>query len=233
MSGTGFMDVSEGCEQIDGCTQLESSLCHDLSDCIVRRAAGVVAGVKPAALFNFVPRLTGTDPSASEHVCRKVAEVIEAYQRELPRFGVELVVLYAAKRKVALFAFREELIARVLARPEARAFLSDAGYDTSGVAEVVASLWQRMHAYYEAAERRESRPGYPHEVGLLLGYPLEDVRGFIRGDVETCRGPWKAYGDAGTARLRFGRLAMHEARCQALYAGGLSFGELFGSSLGE
>lgn len=232
MSGTGFMDVSEGTGEVDGCSELESSICHDFSDCVVRRAAGVVAGIKPAALFNFVPSLTCKDPCPSEHLCRKVAEVVEAYQRELPRYGVELVVLYAGKRKVALFAYRADLLEGILARQEDRQFLADAGYDTSGAHELVASLWGRMHAYYQAADRRETRPAFPHEVGLLLGYPLEDVRGFMRGDAETCRGPWKAYGDAGTAQLRFGRLAMHEARCQALYAGGSPFSELFGSSLG-
>lgn len=231
MSGTGFMEVCEGNQEVEGCSELESSICHDFSDCVVRRAAGVVAGIKPAALFNFVPHLTCADPCPSEHACHKVAEVIEAYQRELPRYGVELVVLYAAKRKVSLFAYRESLLAEILARLEERRFLADAGYDTDGVSELVASLWQRMHAYYEAADNNAERPAYPHEVGLLLGYPLEDVRGFIRGDVETCRGPWKAYGDAGSARMRFGRLAMHEARCQALYAGGYPFSELFGSSL--
>lgn len=140
-------------------------------------------------------------------------------------------MLYAAQRKVALFAYRPALLAKMLSRPAERAFLVGHGYGTASPTELVSSLWERMHAYYQAADRHEERPAYPHEVGLLLGYPLEDVRGFMAGARETCRGPWKAYGDAGTARRRFGRLAMHEAHCQALYASGVPFGELFGSSV--
>lgn len=231
MSGTDFMDLCVCSRQVAGCSELECELCHEFSACLVNRAAGVIAGVKPAALFNFVPSAGCTGRCPSEHACHKVGEIIRAYRHELPRLGVELVVLFAAERKVALFAYRPVLLEGLLSRPPERAFLGTHGYDTSGVEELVASLSEHMHAYYQAAELGCARPAYPHEVGLLLGYPLEDVQGFMAGAHETCRGPWKAYGDAGTARRRFGRLALHEARCQALYAGGVPFRELFGLSI--
>lgn len=225
------MAVRDDASDVEGCSELESAVCHEFSQCVVSRAAGVVAGIKPGALFNFVPRM-GCDGCAPSGRCRVVSEVITTYARELPRYGVELAVLHCGARKVALFAYRPELVEEIVARTDERAFLAQAGYDVSSAHAVVGCLRRRMHAYYVAAERGRVRPAYPHEVGLLLGYPLEDVRGFIRGDVETCRGPWKAYGDCRAAQARFGRLAMHESRCQALYQGGLSFGELFGSSIG-
>lgn len=226
------MAVREGTSNVEGCTELEGQVCHEFSACVVSRAAGVVAGVKPGALFNFVahPTCPRCAPSA---VSRVVGEVIGTYARELPHYGVELVVLHAGRRKVALFAYRPELVDELLECEEERRFLANTGYDTSGSRALVASLQTRMAAYYRAAELGVPRPAYPHEVGLLLGYPLEDVCGFIRGDVETCRGPWKAYGDRRAAQVRFGRLAMHESRCQALYQGGLPFCELFGSSMGR
>lgn len=232
MSGTGIMGVREGCD-VDGCSKLESDLCHEFSECLVRRAAGVIVGIKPGALFNYVPHLTCADACTDEVMCRKVAEVLDTYARELPCYGVRLVVLHSSQRKIALFAYRPELVGELLDDANARAFLSSAGYDTSSVRGTVGSLRERMHAYYDAAARQAPRPAYPHEVGLLLGYPLEDVRGFISGACETCRGPWKAYGEAHAAQERFGRLAMHEARCQAMYQGGSAFGELFGLGLAE
>ena len=38
---------------------------------------------------------------------------------------------------------------------------------------------------------------FPHEVGLFLGYPLDDVTGFIeqKGKNYKCCGIWKVYGD--------------------------------------
>ena len=48
-----------------------------------------------------------------------------------------------------------------------------------------------------------------------LGYPLEDVVGFIRhrGKCFTCCGCWKSYGDPAAARQHFDQLA----KCTAVY----------------
>ena len=39
--------------------------------------------------------------------------------------------------------------------------------------------------------------GFPHEIGLLLGYPIEDVVGFIeqKGKNYLYSGYWKVYGE--------------------------------------
>ena len=46
---------------------------------------------------------------------------------------------------------------------------------------------------------------FPHEVGLFLGYPAEDVRGFIENRAAGCKcvGCWKVYGDVNAAKMRF------------------------------
>ena len=46
---------------------------------------------------------------------------------------------------------------------------------------------------------------FPHEIGIFLGYPLEDVVGFIenQGKNYTCSGYWKTYGDPQEATRRF------------------------------
>ena len=43
---------------------------------------------------------------------------------------------------------------------------------------------------------------FPHEVGLFLSYPPEDVKGFIdhRANDFKCAGLWKVYGDEEKAR---------------------------------
>ena len=50
--------------------------------------------------------------------------------------------------------------------------------------------------------------GFPHEIGLFLGYPVEDVAGFIRHAGRGCKlcGYWKVYGDAEAASKLFDRL---------------------------
>ena len=46
---------------------------------------------------------------------------------------------------------------------------------------------------------------YPHEIGVLLGYPPEDVKGFVVNKGRNCLtcGYWKVYGDPESARKRF------------------------------
>lgn len=48
---------------------------------------------------------------------------------------------------------------------------------------------------------------FPHEVGLFLSYPPEDVKGFIenRAANAKCTGVWKVYGDERQAQQTFDR----------------------------
>lgn len=43
---------------------------------------------------------------------------------------------------------------------------------------------------------------FPHEVGLFLGYPPEDVEGFIENKARSCKitGYWKVYSDEEKAK---------------------------------
>ena len=48
---------------------------------------------------------------------------------------------------------------------------------------------------------------FPHEIGLFLGYPPEDVQGFMK-DCHAgvkCVGCWKVYGDEERSRKLFAR----------------------------
>ncbi|MCK8815786.1 DUF3793 family protein [Natroniella sulfidigena] len=49
--------------------------------------------------------------------------------------------------------------------------------------------------------------GFPHEIGIFLGYPLKDVLGFMGySDLEyTCREEWKVYGDKAISALQKNR----------------------------
>ena len=69
---------------------------------------------------------------------------------------------------------------------------------------------------------------FPHEIGLFLGYPLEDVEGFIenRGRNYTCCGCWKAYGDPEKARIRFDAYRRCTAESRERFRRGAAITEL-------
>lgn len=62
--------------------------------------------------------------------------------------------------------------------------------------------------------RLSQADGFPHEIGLFLSYPPEDVYGFIhhRGE-EKCSGCWKVYGDVEAAQRTFDRYR----KCSRVY----------------
>ena len=55
------------------------------------------------------------------------------------------------------------------------------------------------------AQRLRRQEEFPHEVGLFLSYPPEDVAGFIANNARRCKcaGLWKVYGDEKKARRMF------------------------------
>ena len=75
-------------------------------------------------------------------------------------------------------------------------------------------------------EARRLREGeeFPHEIGLFLGYPPEDVAGFMtnRGKNCKCVGCWKVYGDEYAARRRFAAYQSCTANYCRRRAGGAS-----------
>ena len=57
--------------------------------------------------------------------------------------------------------------------------------------------------------RLRTREDFPHEIGLFLSYPPEDVLGFIHsgGCGHKCSGCWKVYGDKQKAEQTFKKYA--------------------------
>ena len=55
---------------------------------------------------------------------------------------------------------------------------------------------------------------FPHEIGVLLGYPAEDVKGFVvnEGKNYLYSGYWKVYGDLSEAKQLFTNLTGRRKR---------------------
>ena len=138
--------------------------------------------------------------------------------RGLTPFGVEAALLNAepaasVDRNALVMIYRRELLEKVLASEGARDILSARGY----------AFPFESDACLEHLRRR-FRFGFPHEIGLFLGYPPEDVRGFLehRGAKSLAVGYWKVYGNVEKARRTFRRYrrAERDAARSLLNGGG-------------
>lgn len=204
-----------------------NDVCLTFAESLVRLAGGVIAGVKPAAIFS-IPMKAFSAGQWRWLVRHALDEALRAYARSLPDYGVSLSVLYRTDRRVYLLVWRPTMLAKAFEDPELVAIVREAGYRGSTTDELVIELRRRLVAYYVASS--EGSPvEFPHEIGVFLGYPAEDVRGFLEGREATCKGAWHAYGDERVARSRFRVLEMHERRCRARFDAGEPFDALFAS----
>ncbi len=109
------------------------------------------------------------------------------------------VILYSSSQKEVMLLYREQELNRYLGRGEVRTMLREMGYrdfSTERLLEVFAARYVSF---------MQGRNSFPHEMGLFLGYPLEDVRGFIEhnGRNAVCAGYWKVYENQPEKQLLF------------------------------
>lgn len=177
---------------------------------LVNQCAPTLTGMKPASLFRYQGRVSGE--------ARRLAE---CWARQLAPRGLTLRVLKTCRVTGAcmLLLYREDWLRRILAERSNRRFLEQQGYP----ADVdLPQLLERL------SDRLCLEQDYPHEIGLFLGYPLEDVVGFIenRGRNYTFCGYWKAYGDPAAARLRFAQYRRCTEMCTRRFRQGATILEL-------
>lgn len=206
--------------------------------CVVRNAACVLGALKPAALFSFVP---GSAPNAAlqdlpacatkEDLHAAVAALAHAFNGRFGAAGLRCDLLFVTVGRALLLVSRPRELDRLLGVPACRAFLDQAGYATDDLGHILATLRRRIRTYERTHGARGRCTGncatctFPHEVGVLLGYPLEDVRGFVEhgGRDATAVGPWKSYGDPAQARAHWDRLASCKRAIIRNYANGTPF----------
>lgn len=152
---------------------------------LVRHCSPTLAGLKSGSLFSCpCPHL----PSLTRQ--------IRALNRRLVGNGLRIVLLRVGGGTALIYVYRPQLLRQCLSCPQAAALLSRFGY--SGNAErCIVRLIQRL----------QQQADFPHEIGLFLGYPAEDVQGFIECGPRCCKcvGCWKVYGDVAAAQRCFAR----------------------------
>lgn len=101
-------------------------------------------------------------------------------------------ILYPGRERLVILIFRETELKEYLEREEVMAFIYKCGYETSDISKIFPVFVKRYMRYMELKQ------DFPHELGLFLGYPIEDVEGFIKenGKNYLYSGYWKVYKDA-------------------------------------
>lgn len=157
----------------------------ELKDCIpflfANQCAPVVFDYKPADLI----------------MVRQ--EEMNSYKKEIEKVNKEFYVLYTGSKKNAVLVYNKNAIYKVIQKPSIRQYLekrNDAPYD---IELLLKKIGEKIENFYHVGTE------YPHELGLLLGYPLGDVLGYINnhGMNYLYCGYWKVYEDVDYAKKKF------------------------------
>ena len=184
----------------------------DLESFLIWRCAPVIAGVKSA---NLVSVSKMSFPSAEEQVLR-------ISQEDSP---LKFAIICGCAQRVLVFVYREDLLERALCSPAASLWLEQYGYTKNmSVAQKVERLTRRLEKENNCASCEQGRAAFPHEVGVFLGYPLEDVVGFENQNATGFKysGIWKVYGDKESAIHRMNLYKSCTETCMKWLYDGLS-----------
>ena len=164
---------------------------------IVRHCAPTLANLKTGSLF-VCP--IADKPSFFSSL-RSLNELL------VPK-GLRALPLRIREHSALIYLYRPSRLKKDLEDPAAMKILQEHGYSCYG--KCLPKLMERIRASEE----------FPHEIGLFLGYPPEDVQGFLDHRPCKCTGCWKVYGDENKAKKTFDLYK----KCERVYCQQLAHG---------
>lgn len=151
---------------------------------LISHCSPTLASLKSGSIFNI--------PYTTEH---ELVEVVNTWNKEMCAKGIQLCPLRKKNGSAMIYVYRRVRLERDLSQKGVSEFLSCYGYNVSGTDDAIERLKERI----------VTEDGFPHEIGIFLGYPLEDVAGFIDngGRNSKCSGCWKVYCNEREAEKTF------------------------------
>ncbi len=161
---------------------------------IIEQGAPTLARLKTANLFTV----------QFENEAALLAE-LKRWNEFFQSKGVVLTLLKKQQHVALVYLYRKEMLQADLTQEGAVSLLQQFGYESLNMEQCVQRLSVRLSTLQE----------FPHEIGLFLGYPLEDVHGFICHKGQNCHlcGYWKVYGDTTYALVQFAKFD----KCRLIY----------------
>ncbi|HJB93669.1 MAG TPA: DUF3793 family protein [Candidatus Borkfalkia stercoripullorum] len=161
--------------------------------------------------------MAGIKPSSLAVCGEESGEALAAYAHMFARKGISILPLCKKRGKITYLVYRESKLRAHLCAEDSAAFLAAYGYPVGNFEGCIARLKLRLSG------RR-----YPHEIGVFLGYPPEDVSGYLN-DPYGCifSGMWKVYAEPEKKRALFERYRRCQSCILRRLASGQSLAEIF------
>lgn len=163
------------------------------TEIIVRHCAPTLAGLKVGNLFSY----RYTDEA-------DVLDTLEIRNRELNKKGVFFRLIKMCNGMALVYVYRKKKLEQILSDTDIQEFLKLHGYKDFDINSCLKVLAKRL-----------LKEDFPHDIGVFLGYPLDDIKAFIinKGANCKCIGCWKAYTNLSEAEKTFNRFK----KCTKIY----------------
>ncbi len=141
---------------------------------LVKHCAPTLMGVKIASMFTY-------KCNSYKSLCSQISY----WNSILNQKGIYMTLLKCNGERAVIYLYIKTKLERLLADKKIFLFLKNYGYQSNNFEYCINLLSKRFM----------SNDDLPHEVGIFLGYPLDDVKSFIKhsGKNSLYTGYWKVY----------------------------------------
>lgn len=153
-------------------------------------------------------------------------EYVNYILKLLKNSNISFAFLVRTKEKTTLLLYREHLLMEYLSDPKVIRLLSSMGYENINFISLLKSVQKQYEEYIH------NKAGFPHELGLLLGYPSEDVKGYMDnfGKNALYTGYWQVYENPEDKICLFEKFEAAKEKLIRLLSGGIDLKEVIGVS---
>lgn len=140
---------------------------------LINYASQTLANKKIANLFTF-KNLKNID----------IEKMVFEWNELLNEKNIYVEILNTSESSAQIYAYRPQKLKCALCQSQTKCLLQKLGYKTDDPDQCIDHL-----------KKRFVKENFPHEIGIFLGYPYEDVIGFIenKGSKYLTNGYWKVY----------------------------------------
>ena len=171
---------------------------------LIEHCSPTLASIKAASLFTY------TYKSLKELHVR-----VTYWNLKMKRKGITFDILSenVGVNKALIYVYRRADLEKILNRDEIRSFLLNHGYLIYDN-EIVGGV-NCENIILQLKKKFEKLNQFPHEIGIFLGYPIGDVKGFIENHGCNCKctGYWKVYCNEEEATKTFRKYK----KCRDIY----------------
>lgn len=150
-------------------------------------------------IYNASLVISGAKPSATITLKKSGNNIYEKWIKYGKDFlydiGLDYMELREGKESLIILVYHKENLKEHIFKKENNEFLLNIGYEFS----------EELNEYIDMLKKRYNKFKCPHELGVFLGFPIEDVRDFMDCSNKECLGCgyWLVYNDIDKARSIF------------------------------